>query len=497
MSAELTIRVLLIGIISLMIALGVSGYVRETGPEPAEEGKQKYGPLYLGSALPLFFLLVFITGPAFFGISSTFKIALSVCFGVSLHICLYYAVLIMVLPFFRKHINARACAVFWLLPNDLYFILWFSGMKISKPLLMIHASKRLVTILFAVWLLGCLAVLSWNITRHLLFRRKILSHSVPVTDSGVLQSFHAALEETAFHNPKLQLVMTDDVSTPLTVGLYQRSTKIVLPRKNYSPDELHLIFRHELIHISRADSWTKFFMMFCTAMCWFNPLMWLAMKKSAEDVELSCDETVLLGADESTRNQYANLILSAAGDDRGFSTCLSATATSMRYRLKTIMKPQKRRTGALAIGFTCFVLYMTCGYVSLVYGEDTGAATIFRGSDPDEFVVYSITTTDGTYIDSMDGIDTEALTRYIADLVTQEMTGDYSYSDEQYFSVDYHSPYGIVFVHLGTEFIKVRYLDDENTGWYVYHLQEPTDWDYIDSIVPPLPEAKADPSKTE
>ena len=31
---------------------------------------------------------------------------------------------------------------------------------------------------------------------------------------------------------------------------------------------------------------------FCTALCWFNPFLWIAMRKSAEDLELSCDELI-------------------------------------------------------------------------------------------------------------------------------------------------------------------------------------------------------------
>lgn len=493
MSTDFTFRVLIIGILSICVMIGAFlQYDREDNLEGVGNGGQNYLPIVSGQILPFVFLMFFMIGLMFYGMRQTLKTVLGMCFGIFLHISLYYLVLMMTLPFFRKRISARACATLWLLPNFLY-LLWFSRYSVAKPLVTIHVSKRLVTILFAVWLLGFAAVFSWNIIRHLLFRREILRHAVPVTDPEVLQLFQTELEEIAFRKPKFSLVMTDDVSTPLTIGLYQRKSNIVLPRKDYSPDELHLIFRHELIHISRADSWTKFFMVFCTAMCWFNPLMWLAMKKSAQDVELSCDETVLLCANERTRNQYANLILSAAGDDRGFSTCLSASVTSMRYRLKNIVHPKKRHTGILSVGLTFFIVYLTYGYVSLAYGDDTGATTVFRGNDLSEFVVDSVLTmpTGGSYIDDQEHMDAEALTRYLAELPTQDMTGNYSYSNDQYLSVWYDSPYGVVVVQLGTDFLKVDYWDDKIAGLYVYHLPQPTDWDYIDSILQPLPEAAA------
>lgn len=493
MSTDLLLKGFFTGIFSLVFAWAVfSRYDREVGSESTGEEGQRYLPLVSGTLLPTFLLVLLILGLTFYGTASTVKMILTMCFDIFLHIGLYYIVLIIALPFLRNHISARACAMLWLLPNYLY-LTQQSYMRVSKPLITLHVSRKAVTILALVWLTGFIAVFGWNIINHLIFRRRILKHVTPVTDPEVLALFRSELEETAIRKPKLQLVITDDAASPLTIGLFRRSTRIILPRKSYSPDELHLIFRHELIHISREDSWAKFFMMFCTAMCWFNPLMWTAMKKSAEDMELSCDETVLLGADDSTRMQYANLILGAAGDDRGFSTCLSASASSMRYRLKSIVKPKKRLTGALMVGLTFFILCMTCGYVSLAYGEDTGATTIFRDHDLTEFTADTITVTGGEYTVGLDFVEADALTKYITELSTQEMTGNYSYPDDgPTLSIWYNSPYGAVLVDLQTEYIKVIYLSDEKDMRYVYHLPEPAAWEYIDSIVPPLPTAKVD-----
>ncbi|MFR3289972.1 MAG: hypothetical protein ACLTSG_06665 [Lachnospiraceae bacterium] len=78
------------------------------------------------------------------------------------------------------------------------------------------------------------------------------------------------------------------------------------------------------------------------------------MSRSAEDLELSCDEAVLFGAPKDERRRYADLLLSTAGDARGFTTCLSATGRSLRYRLKNVMQPPMKAGGALAIGLAVF-----------------------------------------------------------------------------------------------------------------------------------------------
>lgn len=493
MSTEVVLKGFFAGLFSLAFAWSVfSRYDKEIGSETKPEGGQRYLPLVFGALLPIFFLILLILGSHFYGVQDTLKMILSMCFRIFLHLCVYYVILSLLLPFLRRHISARACAMLWLIPNYLY-ITEMSYMEVPEPLLVIHASSKVVGILFTVWSLGFLGVFLWKVIEHLAFRYKVLRNAEPVKDIRILDIFQLEIEDAGMvkPKPKFKLVTSPDVVTPLTIGLFKRSTRVILPDKSYSDEELKLIFRHELIHIGREDSWSKFFMMFCTAMCWFNPLMWIAMKKSAEDTELSCDETVLLEADEDTRKQYANLILKSAGNDRGFTTCLSASASSMRYRLKSIVTPGKKRSGALIVGLMFFVLCMTSGYVALAYGEETGAETVFRNYELSSFVADDITVTGGVYDSKLDNIDAEALTAYIAGLRTQEMTGNYSYSgDDREVSIWYNTPYGVVLLDLHSSYVRVFYLSDEEDRSYIYHLPDGTDWKYVDSIVPPLPVAE-------
>lgn len=493
MSTEVVLKGFFAGLFSLAFAWSVfSRYDKEIGSESKPEGGQRYLPLVFGALLPIFFLILVVLGSHFYGIQDTLKMVLAMCFRIFLHLCVYYVILGLLLPLFRRHISARACAMLWLIPNYLY-ITEMSYMELPEPLLVIHASSRVVCILFALWIVGFLSVFLWKIGEHLVFRRKILRNAKPVTDKRILEIFQEQIEDAGMvkPKPKFKLITSPDAVTPLTIGLFKRSTRVILPTNTYTDEELKLIFRHELIHIGREDSWSKFFMMFCTAMCWFNPLMWIAMKKSAEDTELSCDETVLLDADDDTRKKYANLILNTAGNERGFTTCLSASASSMRYRLKSIVSPGKKHSGALIVGLMFFVLCMTSGYVALAYGEETGAETVFRNYELSNFVADGITVSGGQYDSKLDNIDAEALTAYIAGLRTQEMTGNYSFSnDDREVSIWYNTPYGVVILDLHSNHVRVFYLSDEEDRSYIYHLPDGTDWDYVDSIVPPLPVAE-------
>ena len=133
-------------------------------------------------------------------------------------------------------------------------------------------------------------VLTWKTIEHLIFRHRILKPAYPVTSMDILAIWDKVLAEAKMEPSKLQLVISPSVRTPLSIGLLKRTTRVVLPEKDYTTEELELILQHKIVHIAREDAGAKYFLVFCTAMCWFNPLMWVAMRKSAEDIELSCDE---------------------------------------------------------------------------------------------------------------------------------------------------------------------------------------------------------------
>lgn len=93
--------------------------------------------------------------------------------------------------------------------------------------------------------------------------------------------------------------------------------------------------------------------------------MWIAVKKGEEDLELSCDEIVLKDADDVGRKRYAQLLLSIAGDSRGFSTCLSSSARSLRYRLKAAMPQKTKRLGTGLLFVIMFLSTLAVGRTGL------------------------------------------------------------------------------------------------------------------------------------
>ena len=324
----------------------------------ADDSRPRFSSFFAAGALPFLLLVWIVLGAVMGGWALAIQSVLRLLVEVFLVIGVYYVLLLAVMPVLRKHFSARVCAMLWLLPDFLYLLNNTNQLAVAHPLV-IHLPGKLVYVLFAVWAAGAVGVLGWKILSHLRFRRQVLKDTVPVTDEETLAVWQAELARAWVKKAKWKLVRSQSLTTPLSIGLFDRTTCVVLPARSYTPQELSLVLRHEIIHICRGDPSSKFFMVFCTAMCWFNPLMWVAMRKSADDFELSCDETVLLDEPQPVRREYAELLLSTAGDERGFTTCLSATASALRYRLKNVMAPGKKRTGAILVGLTFAVLALS------------------------------------------------------------------------------------------------------------------------------------------
>ncbi len=487
MSQEVFIRGLFSGLFSLGFAWVVfARYDREVGSESSDDKRERYMPYIPSIILPVFLLFLSLMYAIVYGPRHAAQLTISMCFSIFLHISFFYVILMLIMPLLRRFISARACAMLWMIPNYLY-ITQQDFMALPKPWLVIPAPGKWVWIIFGIWLVGFVAFLLWKIIEHFIFRRKVLKDSEPITDPETLEIWSMVIADARIKKPKFRLCSSPNVNTPLSVGLFRRSVRVILPRRSYTAEDLELVLRHEIVHIGREDAWSKFFLVFCAAMCWFNPLMWLAMRKSAEDLELSCDETVLLDADESLRRKYASLLLSTAGDGRGFTSCLSASARTMRYRLRSVVRPPVNRSGALIVGAVFFLMCMTNGYVALAYEEHSGAELIYQSTDGQIDPAYEISIISSQTFEHNGFIrcrDEDTLEEYLAGLSFGRLSGNYSMSEfENQLLLIYNGPNGDFALNLRDNALSIVPLGRSSIGEQHYYALTDLDWNYLYSLI--------------
>lgn len=403
---------------------------------------------------------------------------------IFLQISLYFLLLALTLPLLRRYFRAETCAILWIVPNCLYMGV-FNQKLLAHPRWIIPLPIKFIQGVALIWLVGVVGMLGWKILAHLRFRRWLLQGAEKVTDPEVLAVWQGELLQVGEKKSEFILVTSPQVTTPMTIGLFSKSVRVVLPQQYYAPEELKLIFRHELVHIGRRDAWSKFFLLFCTAMCWFNPLVWLAMKKSSEDLELSCDEAVTASLDEGERRRYADLILRTAGDSRGFTTCLSASASALRYRLKNIVRPARKHAGALFVGGVASLLFLTCGQIGLAYGVGTGEEYIYPDGSGSACLV-KVTKTEEEVREETRCRDEEALADYLSSLTLYQAVGSYDYhSGEDQIFLTYNTPRGSLGVILWENYVRVMPSWAEDLQGYDYYVSGGLDWEKLEQLMEP------------
>lgn len=398
---------------------------------------------------------------------------------------LYFAVLLLALPLLRRTISARACATLWLLPIFLYYNTMVWRDTFVPPLVVIPIPNGLAPLLLWIWLAGAGAVALWHLISHLRFRRRLLQDARPVEDKAVwnlwAEECHLALLRRY-----LPLLVSPAATSPLTIGLFGRTMCTVLPERDYTLDQYRLIFRHELRHVQRQDIATKCFYLLCKSLCWFNPLMWVAIRKASADLELSCDEMVVYGAEDNTRREYASLLLESAGDARGLTTCLSASASSLRRRLKGVVAPAERTSGTVVLGLIMAALVLCSGLVGVSTASGTAGELFFPDREAVSVQSVSVQTgTDGGYIEDPSPAVNQALVEELSALRLTRLATDQNITDKE-------SPFLAGFLYDGEEMLYLELTDElcvlrkRDTNRYtsvLYRVDSPVDWEGLLTLV--------------
>jgi beta-lactamase regulating signal transducer with metallopeptidase domain len=103
---------------------------------------------------------------------------------------------------------------------------------------------------------------------------------------------------------------SDRAFTPMVYGMIR--PRIILPTGVIREDNISYLLAHENTHLRRHDNAWRFLAILVTCIHWFNPIVWLFLKKFREDMELACDEGTIRRMKVEERKQYAFTLLAYA-----------------------------------------------------------------------------------------------------------------------------------------------------------------------------------------
>jgi beta-lactamase regulating signal transducer with metallopeptidase domain len=176
-----------------------------------------------------------------------------------------------------------------------------------------------------VWLLGLGILIAYYIVSCIMIKRRL-------TDVVLFKS-----DLTQY-----KVYRTDKIQSPILVGIM--TPRIILPiEMEFSNEQLEYIVKHEMVHIQRFDYLIKPLAFLVACLHWFNPFVWGSYYLAMQDMELSCDERVLLKSEDAVYSAYADTLLKISMHQNGFSfnAMVAFGEKNIKTRIKSILNFKK------------------------------------------------------------------------------------------------------------------------------------------------------------
>ena len=235
------------------------------------------------------------------------------------------------------------------------------GAPFVPPVERLYEHISLLEIIALVWIAVAACFLLAHVALHLLNARFLLKNGSSVTDQEIVSQFEQIKRDMRVTR-KIRLLVCEKADSPLLLGLFRPC--LLLPRPDFTPEQLAVIFRHELAHCKRHDLLMKWLFLLARSVHWFNPLVHIMAGKASLDLESACDDTVLHGKDSSYRKQYGTVLLDVMAEKKRslpLSTHFAGNAKDVLRRFRNIVNTVPKRKGALLL---CCVVVGTVALTS-------------------------------------------------------------------------------------------------------------------------------------
>ncbi|PPB08828.1 M56 family metallopeptidase [Brevibacillus laterosporus] len=171
--------------------------------------------------------------------------------------------------------------------------------------------QKMLTIGSLVWLAGLLSLSMYNLFVALRFKKSV-GASCKLDNHEVLSILETCKMKLGI-TKTIPIYETNRLHSPCIYGFTK--PRVYLPADIVTiadSRQLTHILLHELTHYKRNDLGFNFLWTLTVMLHWYNPVVWLSMKKIKADREVACDAAVLevLGEQESSSYGMTLLMLS-------------------------------------------------------------------------------------------------------------------------------------------------------------------------------------------
>src|SRR5438874_11684073 len=112
----------------------------------------------------------------------------------------------------------------------------------------------------------------------------------------------------------------------------------------WSAERRRIVLLHELAHVKRWDCLTQMITRIVCAFYWFNPLVWVAVRRMCIERERACDDLVLNSGCKAS--EYASHLVAIAGKFRRapqVAAIAVARPSGLERRIRAILDGRRNR----------------------------------------------------------------------------------------------------------------------------------------------------------
>ncbi len=204
--------------------------------------------------------------------------------------------------------------------------------------------------------------------------RQIRARAELLADPRWLSALVAAQRRVGCKNGTALLV-SDELDSPVSWGLL-RPTIIIDSTAAKAVDQAESIIAHELAHVVRFD-WLRLILgRVALALFWFNPLVWLLVRRSHQLAEEAADDAVL--RTNVPRSDYADLLLHSVRHAQRSSLLaangVAPSRSSLSQRISHVLDSNRQRQG-VRFGWAAVSLVLAASLNGVLAAATPAAST--------------------------------------------------------------------------------------------------------------------------
>lgn len=209
---------------------------------------------------------------------------------------------------------------------------------------------QILQICMFIWIAGVIALMLYGIISYLKCRRM------------TAQAVHM----------EANIWECDHLTTPFVRGIIK--PRIYIPF-HLTVEEKPYILAHETYHIRRGDPIVRLLAFVLLAAYWINPFVWIAYFLMIRDMEMSCDEAVLLQLGTQIRKAYSNSLLTfATGRKQVTFSPLAFGESDTSGRIKNILDFKKPKVWGSFLAILAVILAAVFCLTGQKTEDDTSAS---------------------------------------------------------------------------------------------------------------------------